>query len=93
MNDVLMTNIFFMITAISSLITTILLIVLAIYGIKLMRKVDEVTSAVKDETLKVIGDVEEVRGVVRKHIAIAKNVASATFVKTLIEKILTRNNK
>lgn len=93
MNEILMTNIFFMITAISSVITTIMLIILAIYGIKLVRKIDGITQVVKDETVKVISDVEEVRGVVRQHLTVAKNVVGATFVQRLMEKVLTRKDK
>jgi hypothetical protein len=93
MNDILMTNIFFTITAVSSVVTTIMLVILSIYGIKLVRKVNDITKVVKDETVKVISDVEEVRGVVKQHVAVAKNVVGATFVKALVEKVLTRNKK
>lgn len=93
MNDILMTNIFFLITAISSIITTILVVMVGIYVIRFIKKINEVTQVVKDETVKVISDVEEVRGAVRQHVTLAKNVASATFIKTLIEKVLTNNKK
>jgi hypothetical protein len=93
MNDILMTNIFFIITAISSVITTIMLVVLFVYAIKLVKNINDIAQVVKDETLKVISDVEEVRNVVKQHIAVAKNVVGATFVKTLVEKVLTRYKK
>ena len=86
MNDILMTNIFFTITAVSSIITTIAVIIVTVYVVRFVKKVNEVTQVVKDETVKVVGDVEEVRSVVRQHINVAKNVASATFIKTLVEK-------
>lgn len=93
MSDILMTNIFFMITAILSIITTVVLVIALVYLIKLIKKVTTISEVVETETLKVINDVEEVRTTVRENIAIVKGVANATFLKNIIKKIFTRSGK
>lgn len=90
MNDILMTNIFFGITAISSVITTILLIVVLIYVIKFVKKLTSISETVEEETLRIVSDVEEVRVSVRKNIDVVKGVASAAVMKGLIEKIFNK---
>ena len=90
MSDILMTNIFFMITAISSVITTILLVVVLIYVIKFIKKLHTISGAVEEETVRIIGDVEEVRASVRKNIGVVKGVASAAVMRGLVEKIFNR---
>lgn len=92
MNDVLMTNIFFMITAIATIIITIVLVIFVVYLVRFMKRVDALSRDVHEETLNIISDVEEVRTAVRQHVAIAKNVVGAAFIKGLVEKIFTRNN-
>ena len=91
MNDILMTNLFFSITAISSIIITIVLIILLIYVIKFIKKINRITSAVEHETIKIMSDVEEARLVVKQHIGVVRGVARATVIKKIIEKIFTNN--
>lgn len=90
MNDILMTNIFFLITAISSVITTILLAVVLIYVIKFVKKLQSISATVEEETVKIIGDVEEVRTAVHRNINVVKGVASAAAMKGLVEKIFNK---
>ena len=90
MNDILMTNIFFMITAISSVVTTILLVIVLVYVIKFLKHLRNISEIVEDETVKIISDVEEVRTIVKNNIGIVKGVASATFIKGLVEKIFNK---
>lgn len=91
MNEILMTNIFFLITAISSVVITIILIILLVYIIKFIKKINRITGAVENETVKIMEDVEEARLAVRQHIGIVRGVASAAVVKKVVEKIF--NNK
>lgn len=90
MGDILMTNIFFMITALSSVVLTLMLSILLIYTIRFIKKINRITDAVSDETVKILHDVEEVRESVKKHIQIAKGVASAAFIKKTIESIFSK---
>jgi len=90
MNDILMTNIFFAITAISSIVLTILVSIVLINIIKFTKKIQDISTAVGDQTLKVIEDVEEVRHAVRSHVTTIKTVASAAFVKKIVEKIFNK---
>lgn len=87
MNEILMTNIFFTITGISSIVIAIVLIVALVYVIKLVKRLSEISDIVKDETIKVVSDVKEVRANVREHVKTAKNTAGAIFVKKMIEKL------
>lgn len=93
MSDILMTNIFFMITAISSIIITVVLVIALIYLIKLIKKITTISEAVETETLKVISDVEEVRTTVRENMALVKGIANATLLKNVVKKIFNRTNK
>lgn len=93
MSDILMTNIFFMITAIASIIITIVLVIALVYLIRLIKKVNEISHAVETETLKVISDVQEVRSVVRENMTLVKGIANASVLKNIVKKIFTRNNK
>lgn len=90
MSDILMTNIFFLITAISSIITTILLVIVLIYAIKLIKKIKNITETVEDETVRIMSDVEDLRVSVKQNIGLIRGVASATFIKSLVEKIFTK---
>lgn len=92
MNDILITNIFFVITGISSIIITIVLVIALTYLIRFTRRLNSISKSVQKETLHIIDDVEEVRGAVRQHISVARNVMSAAFVKGLVEKLFTGNN-
>lgn len=93
MSDILMTNIFFMITAVASIVITIVLVIALIYLIKLIKKITEISHAVETETLKVISDVEEVRTTVRENIALVKGIANATLLKNIVKKMFNRNNE
>ena len=88
-----MTNIFFMITAIASIIITIVLVIALVYLIKLIKKITEISNVVETETLKVISDVEEVRATVRENMTLVKGIANASVLKNIVKKIFTRNNK
>ncbi len=92
MNDVLMTNIFFTITAISSIVTTFILIIALIFFIRLVKRLDTVTKSVQNETLKIIEDVEEVRSSIKNNISMAKNIIGASFIKGLVERFFTSHN-
>jgi uncharacterized membrane protein len=91
MNDILMTNLFFFITATSSILITIILIILLVYVIKFIKKINRITSVVEQETVKIMNDVEEARSVVKQHIGLVRGVASATVIKKIIEKIFNKN--
>lgn len=91
MNDILMTNIFFFITAVSSVVITIVMIVLLVYIIKFVKKINRITGTVEQETVKIIADVEEARVAVKQHIGVVKGVASAAVMKKIVEKIFTKN--
>lgn len=90
MNDILMTNIFFMITAISSVILTILVGVALYFLIKLIKKINGISTIVGDETVKVVKDIDEVRQTVKLHATTVKNVASVAFLKKAVEKIFIK---
>lgn len=90
MNEILMTNIFFLITAVSSVVITIVLIVLLVYMIKLIKKVNRITDTVETETIKIINDVEEARVAVKQHISVVRGVASAAVMKKIVEKIFSK---
>lgn len=90
MSEILMTNIFFVITAISSVVVAIVLVVLLVYLIKLVKKMNRITDTVETETVKIIADVEEARIAVKQHIGVVKGVASAAVMKKIVEKIFTK---
>jgi hypothetical protein len=90
MNDILMTNIFFLITAVSSVITTILLIIVLIYVLKFLKHLRNISEIVKKESVKIVGDVENIRSVVKKNIGVIKSVVNATFIKSLLKKIFNK---
>lgn len=89
MNDILMTNIFFLITGISSLITTILLVLVLVYLIKFIKKINSITEKVGDETSKIISDVDDVRVAVKEHVGVIRGVAGAALIKKIVEKIFS----
>jgi hypothetical protein len=90
MNEILMTNIFFIITGIAVVITTIVLVVLLIFAIKLVRKVDTISESVKEETIKIIADVEEARLSVKDNITVFKKMGVGIVISKLIEKIFKK---
>lgn len=90
MNDILMTNIFFLITAVSSIVVTILLSVCLYFVIKLVKKINSITQVVGDETIKIVADVEEARHVVKEHAKIIKGAATAAVIKKAVDKIFTK---
>lgn len=80
MNETLMTNIFFAITALSTVTFTIVLVVLLVYVIKLVKKIRQLTDIVVDEAEKISHDIDDARTVVR-------NVAVAKIIAVISEKI------
>ncbi len=93
MSDILMTNIFFMITAISSVVITLILIILLVYLIRLVRKIHHIAYQVDEETSRVVKDVEDLRVSLRGSISTAKNIMSAHFVQNLVEKLINNKSK
>lgn len=93
MSEILMTNIFFTITAIASVVLTIVLVIVLIYVIKLVKKINGIADVVGDETVKIVSDIDDVRDSVREHVSVIKGVASAAFMKKMIETIFTKSNK
>lgn len=85
-----MTNIFFLITALSSIVVAISLVILLVYIIKLVKKINRVTDLVETETVKIISDVEEARLAVRQHVGLIKGVASAAVMRKIVEKIFNK---
>lgn len=93
MSDILMTNIFFMITAISSITITVVLVIALIYLIKFIKKVTAISEAVETETLRVISDVEEVRTTVRENMTLVRGITNIALLKKIIKRIFTHKNK
>jgi biopolymer transport protein ExbB/TolQ len=92
MTDILMTNIFFMITALSLAIITGVLVIALVYLIRVLRRLDSISQKIENEALDVINDVQEVRLSVRKHVNIAQGLMSASFIKGLVEKLFNSHN-
>lgn len=90
MSEILMTNIFFLITAISSVIITIVLVVLLVYVIRFIKKINRITSAIEHETIKIVGDVDDARLAIKQHIGVVRGVASAAVIKKVVEKIFNK---
>ena len=91
MNDILMTNIFFMITAVATVIITVVLVIALVYIIKIIRRVERIGEAVELETLKIIDDVEDARVSVKKQVQHIKGTGVVLFTKALVEKLFNRN--
>lgn len=85
-----MTNIFFMITALSSIILTCVFVIILVYIIKFIKKLNRITDAVEDETVKILHDIDDVRESVKKHVQVAKGVASAAFIKKIVESMFNK---
>lgn len=79
-----------MITALSSILLTVILAVVLVYVVKFIKKINRITDAVETETVKILHDVDEVRESVKKHVQVAKGVASAAFIKKMVESIFNK---
>ncbi|MAQ77176.1 hypothetical protein CL684_01485 [Candidatus Campbellbacteria bacterium] len=90
MNEILMTNIFFAITGVATIIITIVMVILLIFIIKLVRKVNSISESVQEETVKIIADVEDARLSVKENIHTFKKFGAGIVVSKLIEKIFKR---
>lgn len=88
-----MTNIFFAITAVSSVITTTLLIVALYFLIKILKKGKNVVDTVSRETELIIEDVEEVRSSVKRHAKTVKEFATVAFIKKTIDMFLKNESR
>lgn len=93
MNDILLTNIFFAITAIATVTLTIIVIVLLAYLIKLVRKIGKLTDMVTEEAERVIEDVEAMRETVHEGAAMAKNLAIAKIFRFFSSMVFGGKNK
>jgi len=80
MNEILLTNIFFAITAVATVVLTIIVIILLVFIIKLIKKLNYLTQIVTDEAEKITEDIDQARSTV-------KNVAVANIFAFITQKI------
>lgn len=93
MNEILLTNIFFAITALATVILTIIVAVLLMYLIKLVRKVEKLTDIVTGEAERIIEDVEAMRETIHEGAAMAKNLAVAKIFRFFSKMVFGGKNK
>jgi len=91
MNEILMTNIFFMITALSSIVITIVLVIALVYIIKIVKRVERISDAVETETLKIIDDVDDARVSLKKQVQQLNGGAFTVIAKAIVQKLFNRN--
>lgn len=78
MNDILMTNIFFIITGVAAIIFTIVLVVLLVYVIKLVKRLNHLTDIVTDQAEKISDDIDDTRGMIKSGVAVGKTLQFIT---------------
>lgn len=61
MNEVLHTNVFFVITSVAVIVLTILVIVLLVYGIKIARDAQHISKRIREQTDAISHDIDEAR--------------------------------
>ncbi len=67
MNELLQTNIFFVITSVAVVVLTILFIIILFYGITVARKINKLTDTVTKEGAEILKDVHEIRSSVKEN--------------------------
>lgn len=66
MNTLVKADIFFFIASIATVVITIILAILLIYGIKIAKRVKEITEMIKDESQNMVEDIAYVREQVKE---------------------------
>ena len=79
MNDILLTNIFFLITALATVVLVVVVVVLLVYVIRLVKKLQSLADIITDEAEKIKNDIDGAREVVQG--ATVVHVLSALFKK------------
>jgi len=78
MNDILMTNIFFAITAVASIVVAVALVVLLVYIIKLVKRLHYLVDIVGNQLEKVSDDVDSARSAIKTEMKTGKNLKRIT---------------
>lgn len=84
MNEILMTNIFFCITAIAVILLTIAVIILLVYVIRLVNKIHALTSIITDEAEKITQDIGNVRDTAKATMA---SIAAGKLLRFISQKV------
>lgn len=90
MNEVLQTNVFFVITSVAVIVLTVLVIVLLVYGIKIARDAQHISRKIRQQADAISGDLDEVRAQA-KHLSPLRT--AATIITTLVSGVVAGTKK
>jgi len=76
MSDFLKQDIFFFITSVAVILVTLLVVVALYYFVRILRNVDDISATAKEETHKIVSDIDSVRGEIHTQARSAKDVLS-----------------